>query len=54
MLGAAIRQTWRALQTWPAAGRYYLEAASTDDKVSNPKADQRRLQYLGTVEVLPM
>lgn len=40
--------------TWPAAGRYYLEAASTDDKVSNPKADQRRLQYLGTVEVLPM
>ncbi|KGD60988.1 hypothetical protein T9A_01848 [Alcanivorax jadensis T9] len=40
--------------TWPQAGRYYLEAASSDDKVSNKKADQRRLQYLGTVEVLPM
>ncbi len=39
---------------WPAAARYYLEAASTDDRVSNPKAEQRRLQYLGTVEVLPM
>ena len=40
--------------TWPQAGRYYLEAASSDNKVSNHKADQRRLQYLGTVEVLPM
>lgn len=40
--------------TWPQAGRYYLEASSSDDKVSNKKADQRRLQYLGTVEVLPM
>ena len=40
--------------TWPQAGRYYLEAASSDDKVINKKADQRRLQYLGTVEVLPM
>ncbi len=40
--------------TWPEAGRYYLEAATTDNKVLNPKADQRRLQYLGTVEVLPL
>ena len=40
--------------TWPQAGRYYLEAASRDDKVINKQADQRRLQYLGTVEVLPM
>ena len=40
--------------TWPQAGRYYLEAASSDDKVSNHKADQRRLQYMGTFEVLPL
>ena len=40
--------------TWPGPGRYYLEAATSDDKVSNKKASQRRLQYLGTVEVLPM
>lgn len=23
--------------TWPQAGRYYLEASSSDDKVSNKK-----------------
>lgn len=39
---------------WPAAGRYFLEAGTGDKNVSNPKAAERYLQYLGTVEVLPM
>ncbi len=39
---------------WPAAGRYFLEAVTSDKNVSNPKATERYLQYLGTVEVLPM
>ena len=39
---------------WPSAGRYFLEAGTSDKKTSHKKADERRLQYLGTFEVLPM
>ena len=37
---------------WPAAGMYWINATATDDKVSEPKAQQRRLNYMTTVEVL--
>ena len=40
--------------TWPSAGRYFLEIGTSDDKATHKKAEQRRLQYLGTFEVLPM
>lgn len=40
--------------TWPSAGRYFLEVGTSDNKTSHKKADQRRLQYIGTFEVLPM
>lgn len=40
--------------TWPSAGRYFLEVGTSDKQTSHPKADERRLQYLGTFEVLPM
>ena len=36
------------------AGRYHLEAAYSDDRAAHPKADGRRLQYMGTFEVLPL
>ena len=39
--------------TWPEAGMYWLEAATTDSKTSVPQAKQRRLSYVGTFEVLP-
>ena len=39
--------------TWPEAGMYWLETASTDSKTSVPQAKQRRLSYVGTFEVLP-
>ncbi len=39
--------------TWPSAGRYRLEVATTDDKTSIPQAKQRRLSYVATFEVLP-
>ena len=39
---------------WPDAGRYYLEAGFADDRAEHPKAQQRRLQYLATFEVLPL
>lgn len=39
---------------WPQAGRYYLEAQVSDTKSASRKADGRRLQYLGTFEVLPL
>ncbi|PJK12961.1 ABC transporter permease [Lysobacteraceae bacterium NML120232] len=39
--------------TWPAAGMYWLEASSRDDKISVPKASERRLTYVVTLEVLP-
>ena len=37
---------------WPAAGMYWINASLTDDKVSNPRATQRRMNYMTTVEVL--
>ncbi len=39
---------------WPGPGRYYLEAGFADDRAEHPKAQQRRLQYLATFEVLPL
>ena len=39
--------------TWPEAGMYWLEAATTDSKTSVAQAKQRRLSYVGTFEVLP-
>lgn len=37
---------------WPAAGLYWINASLTDDKPSEPKASQRRMSYITTVEVL--
>jgi hypothetical protein len=37
---------------WPAAGMYWIDATLTDDKPSEPKAQQRRMSYMTTVEVL--
>ncbi|MDQ2703278.1 MAG: DUF4198 domain-containing protein [Pseudomonadota bacterium] len=39
--------------TWPEAGMYWLETSSSDKKVSLPEAEQRRLGYVATLEVLP-
>jgi uncharacterized GH25 family protein len=39
--------------TWPAAGMYWLEASHADQKVSNARAQQRRLSYAATLEVIP-
>ena len=39
--------------TWPEAGMYWLEASTTDAKTSSPQAQQRRLGYVATLEVLP-
>jgi uncharacterized GH25 family protein len=39
--------------TWPAAGMYWLEATTSDDRTSVPQATQRRLSYVATLEVLP-
>ncbi|WP_437187984.1 DUF4198 domain-containing protein [Planctomicrobium sp. SH668] len=39
--------------TWPEAGMYWMEATSTDKKVSVPQATQRSLRYIATLEVLP-
>ncbi|HEX8445292.1 MAG TPA: DUF4198 domain-containing protein [Sphingomonas sp.] len=38
--------------TWPAAGMYWLNATSTDAKTSTPRATERRMSYITTVEVL--
>lgn len=40
--------------TWPAAGMYWLETGSSDDRTSLPQAAQRRLGYVATFEVLPL
>src|SRR5690606_1614806 len=32
--------------TWPEAGMYWLEASTSDDKVTMPQATQRRLGYV--------
>lgn len=39
--------------TWPTAGMYWIDADAKDDKTSLPQAKERRLSYVGTVEVLP-
>lgn len=39
--------------TWPAAGMYWLEASTKDDKTSAPQAKERRLSYAATLEVMP-
>ena len=39
--------------TWPEAGMYWLETATSDANTSVPQAKQRRLSYVGTFEVLP-
>lgn len=39
--------------TWPAAGMYWVDADVKDDKTSVPQAKERRLSYVGTLEVLP-
>jgi uncharacterized GH25 family protein len=39
--------------TWPQAGMYWLETATSDSKTSVPQAKQRRLSYVVTLEVLP-
>ncbi|WP_340315945.1 DUF4198 domain-containing protein [Rhizorhabdus argentea] len=37
---------------WPAPGMYWINATTTDEKASEPRAAQRRLNYMTTVEVL--
>ncbi|MDF1485855.1 DUF4198 domain-containing protein [Ramlibacter sp. H39-3-26] len=39
--------------TWPAAGMYWIDADTKDDKTSLPQVKERRLFYVGTFEVLP-
>ena len=39
--------------TWPAAGMYWLETSTQDDRTTVPQARQRRLSYVATLEVLP-
>jgi uncharacterized GH25 family protein len=38
--------------SWPEAGMYWINASLTDNKPSEPKAQQRRMSYTTTVEVL--
>ncbi len=37
---------------WPAAGMYWMNASTTDNKSSTPRVTQRRLSYTATVEVM--
>lgn len=39
--------------TWPAAGMYWLDASTKDNKTSVPQARERRLSYAATLEVMP-
>jgi len=39
--------------TWPEAGLYWLEAETRDNKTSVPAAQERRVTYALTLEVLP-
>jgi len=39
--------------TWPQAGMYWVDADVSDTKTTVPQAHERRLSYVGTVEVLP-
>ncbi|MBM6576534.1 DUF4198 domain-containing protein [Microvirga sp. SRT01] len=38
--------------TWPSAGMYWLNATATDAKTMTPRATQRRMSYVTTLEVL--
>lgn len=38
--------------TWPAAGMYWLNAVASDNKTSVPRATERRMTYVTTLEVL--
>ncbi len=38
--------------TWPSAGMYWLNATATDDRTTTPRATQRRMSYVTTLEVL--
>ncbi len=38
---------------WPEAGQYWLDADAQDDKTTVKQAKERRLSYIGTLEVLP-
>jgi uncharacterized GH25 family protein len=37
---------------WPNPGMYWINASTSDDKTSTPRAQQRRLSYAATLEVL--
>ena len=39
--------------TWPAAGMYWLDASTKDNKTTVPQAKERRLNYAATLEVMP-
>jgi len=39
--------------TWPQAGMYWVDADVSDSKTTVPQAKERRLSYVGTLEVLP-
>lgn len=39
--------------TWPAAGMYWLDASTRDNKTTVPQAKERRLSYAATLEVAP-
>ena len=38
--------------TWPTAGMYWLNAVATDGKTTTPRATERRMSYVTTLEVL--
>lgn len=38
--------------TWPTAGMYWLNATATDAKTTVPRATERRMSYVTTLEVL--
>ena len=38
--------------TWPAAGMYWLNATASDAKTTVPRATERRMTYVTTLEVL--
>lgn len=37
---------------WPNAGMYWLNATASDARTSNPKATERRMSYVTTLEVM--
>jgi uncharacterized GH25 family protein len=38
--------------SWPTAGMYWLNATLTDAKATTPRATERRMSYVTTLEVL--